>query len=46
MATLPLLVDLIERLRRALNKAGRNLLTLVDAFAEARHDWRASRSAE
>ena len=43
MATLPFLLDLIERLRRALNKSGRSLFVVADAFAEARRDWCSSK---
>ena len=37
---LPIIVFLLDALRRALNKSGRGVLLLVDVFGEAMQDWR------
>jgi hypothetical protein len=37
----PVIIHLIETLRRALKRGSRHLFLLADVFAEARHDWRA-----
>jgi len=37
---LPIIIHLIEALRRALNKSGRGLSLIAAAFHEAMNDWR------
>ena len=37
---LPIIIHLLEALRRALNKSGRGLSLIADAFQEAMQDWR------
>jgi hypothetical protein len=37
---LPLIVYLLEALRRALQKSGRGLSILAETFQEAMEDWR------
>ena len=39
---LPIIIHLIEALRRALSKSGRGLSLLADSFHEAMQDWRKS----
>jgi hypothetical protein len=43
MATLPVIIHLLDIIRRAVKKSGRSLFVLADAFAEARQDWRTSK---
>jgi hypothetical protein len=40
MATIPVLIQLVEAIRRALQKTGRGLSLLVEAFIEAQEDCR------
>lgn len=40
MATIPVLIQITEAIRRALRKMGRGLFTFASAFSEARQDWR------
>ena len=37
---LPIIIHLIEALRRALSKSGRGLSILAETFHEAMRDWR------
>ena len=37
---LPIIIHLIEALRRALSKSGRGLSLLAEAFHEAMQNWR------
>jgi hypothetical protein len=37
---LPIVIDLVEAIRRALRKSGRGASMIVSAFAEAMEDWR------
>ena len=37
---LPIIIHLIEALRRALSKSGRGLSLLAETFHEAMQDWR------
>ena len=39
---LPTVIYVIESIRRALKKSGRNLFLLADAFQEAMRQWRAA----
>jgi hypothetical protein len=40
MATLPVIIHLVEIIRRAVKKSGRGLFLFADAFGEALRDWR------
>lgn len=37
---LPMIVYLLQALRRAVKKSGRGMFILADAFSEAMQDWR------
>jgi hypothetical protein len=37
---LPIVIDLVEAIRRALRKSGRGASMIAGAFAEAMEDWR------
>jgi hypothetical protein len=39
---LPVIIHLLETLRRALKRGSRHLFLLADVLAEAMRDWRAS----
>jgi hypothetical protein len=39
---LPIVIDLLDALRRALKKSARGLFMLAGVLAEALHDWRAA----
>jgi hypothetical protein len=40
MATLPVIIYLLEIIRRAAKKSGRGLFLIAGAFGEAMRDWR------
>jgi hypothetical protein len=40
MATLPIVIHLLEIIRRAVKKSGHGLFVLAGAFGEAMRDWR------
>ena len=44
MATIPVLIQVTEAIRRALRKMGRGLFIFAAAFDEAMRDWRSSRN--
>ena len=37
---LPIVIHLLQAIRRALKKSGRGLLMLIEVFGEAMTDWR------
>lgn len=37
---LPIIIYLLDALRRALKKSGRGVFMLIDVFGEAMEDWR------
>jgi hypothetical protein len=41
---LPIVIHLLDAIRRALKKSGRGLLMLIDVFGEAMADWRKAKS--
>jgi hypothetical protein len=40
MATLPVIIHLLDIIRRAVNKSGHGLFVVAGAFGEAMRDWR------